>query len=132
MILHAAPDAAYIRTVAKKIVQALASPFQIHEHSVQVSASIGVSSSPEDAQTTQLLMLNADSAMYAAKSAGRDQVVFFSGDLLAVPSSESTPDESEASATGFPARPSRAQVVPKRSTTPAPVEQPRSAPRAWG
>jgi len=90
VILHAVPDAAHIRIVAEKIVQALATPFQIHEHSVQVSASIGASSSPQDAQTTRSLMRNADLAMYAAKSAGRDQVVFFSPDLLALPSSEST------------------------------------------
>ncbi len=51
VILHAVPDSAHIRTVAEKIVQALATSFQIHENSVQVSASIGVSSSPKDAQT---------------------------------------------------------------------------------
>lgn len=90
VILHAVPDAANILAVAEKIVQALASPFQIDEHSVQVSASIGVSSSPQDAQTPQSLMRNADLAMYAAKSAGRAQVTFFSPDLLALPGSEST------------------------------------------
>jgi diguanylate cyclase (GGDEF)-like protein len=90
VILHAVPDAAHIRTVAEKIVQALAAPFQIHDNAVQVSASIGVSSSSKDAQTTASLMLNADLAMYAAKSAGRDQVVFFSPDLLALPGGEST------------------------------------------
>jgi diguanylate cyclase (GGDEF)-like protein/PAS domain S-box-containing protein len=89
VILHAVPDAPHIRTVAENIVQALATPFQIHEHSVQVSASIGVSSSPKDAQTTQSLMVNADLAMYAAKCAGRDQVAFFSPDLLELPGSES-------------------------------------------
>ena len=35
-------------------------------------------------------MFNADLAMYAAKTAGRDQVVFFSPDLLALPRGEST------------------------------------------
>jgi len=90
VILHAVPDAAHIGTVAEKIVRALATPFQIHDNSVQVSASIGVSSSPRDAQTTQSLMFNADLAMYAAKSAGRGQVAFFSSDLLELPGREST------------------------------------------
>jgi diguanylate cyclase (GGDEF)-like protein len=89
VILHAVPDATHIRTVAEKIVHALVTPFQIQEHSIQVSASIGVSSSPKDAQTSQSLMVNADLAMYAAKSAGRDQVAFFSPDLLELPGSES-------------------------------------------
>lgn len=130
VILHAAADAAYIRTVAKKIVQALASPFQIHEHSVQVSASVGVSRSPKDAQTPQSLMLNADLAMYAAKSAGRNQVVFFSADLLASSSRNRRPEENEVPATGVPAQPFGAPAVPKRSTAPAAVEKPRSAPGA--
>jgi diguanylate cyclase (GGDEF)-like protein/PAS domain S-box-containing protein len=89
VILHAVPDAAHIRIVAKTIVHALATPFQIHENAIQVSASIGVSRSPQDAQTTASLMHNADLAMYAAKRAGRDQVVFFSSDLLALPGRES-------------------------------------------
>ncbi|MBC7994954.1 MAG: GGDEF domain-containing protein [Rhizobacter sp.] len=90
VILRDVHDAVHIRTVAEKIVKALATPFQIHEHVVQVSASVGVGISPQDAQSTQLLMRNADLAMYSAKRAGRDQVVFFSADLLALPTTEST------------------------------------------
>jgi len=90
VILHAVPDAAHVRIVAKTIVHALATPFQIHENAIQVSASIGVSRSPQDAQTPQSLMRNADLAMYAAKRAGRDQVVFFSSDLLEIPGGDST------------------------------------------
>jgi diguanylate cyclase (GGDEF)-like protein/PAS domain S-box-containing protein len=86
VILHAVPDAAHIRTVAEKICLALATPFRIHESAVQVSASIGVSSSPKDAKTSQSLMHNADMAMYAAKSAGRGQVLFFAPELLALTS----------------------------------------------
>ena len=90
VILHDVHDIGHIRAVAIKLIKALAAPFQIHEHSLQVSASIGVSISSQDAQTTHSLMFNADLAMYAAKSAGRDQVVFFSPDLLKLPSREST------------------------------------------
>ena len=90
VILNDIHDAKYINAVADKIIKALAAPFQIYEHLVQVSASIGVSTSAQGEQTIHSLMLNADLAMYAAKRAGRNQVVFFSPDLLEVSRPEST------------------------------------------
>jgi diguanylate cyclase (GGDEF)-like protein/PAS domain S-box-containing protein len=90
VILHDVRDDAQIQKVADKIVKALGTPFQILDNAVHVSASIGVSISSRDVQTTQSLVHGADLAMYAAKGSGRDRVVFFSSDLEGLPSSEAT------------------------------------------
>ena len=52
-------------------------PFQISNDSVQVSASIGITIAPQDASSAEQLLKNADSAMYMAKNAGRNQFSFF-------------------------------------------------------
>src|SRR5690606_20486818 len=46
-----------------------------------VSASIGVASAPQDGQEVEWLLRAADSAMYAIKATGRNDVGFFSGEL---------------------------------------------------
>jgi diguanylate cyclase (GGDEF)-like protein len=63
---------------ARKIVKELANPFQISEDMINISASIGITLSSENTSTPEDLMKNADLAMYAAKSAGRNRVGFFS------------------------------------------------------
>jgi len=64
--------------VAGKIVKELASPFHISLDTIRISASIGITLSSDGASTPEDLIKNADLAMYAAKSAGRNRVGFFS------------------------------------------------------
>ncbi|MCA9520349.1 MAG: GGDEF domain-containing protein, partial [Myxococcales bacterium] len=45
------------------------------ETGAQVTISIGVSTFPDDAQTTEELIEKADQGLYRAKAAGRNQVV---------------------------------------------------------
>ena len=59
-------------TVAEKVIYALAQPFALQQATVSISASIGVALYPEDAQTLDELIDCADSAMYQAKQAGRN------------------------------------------------------------
>jgi diguanylate cyclase (GGDEF)-like protein/PAS domain S-box-containing protein len=70
-------DIRSIELVAGKILTVLASPFSILNHTVQISASIGIALSPQDAGTPEDLIKKADQAMYAAKMAGRNQFRFF-------------------------------------------------------
>ena len=63
--------------VAQNILQQLAEPFSLgHEHAY-VSASIGITLYPEDAGSIDVLIKNADQAMYAAKDLGRDRYCYF-------------------------------------------------------
>lgn len=62
---------------AQKIISALAEPFILGPHEVQVSCSIGISVYPMDADNADTLLKNADMAMYHAKKAGRNNFQFF-------------------------------------------------------
>lgn len=76
--LPAYPDAA---AVAKKIVQANASPCLVGVHTLKTSVSIGISLYPQDGETVQALMKHADLAMYHAKQQCPGSVQFFHEEL---------------------------------------------------
>jgi diguanylate cyclase (GGDEF)-like protein len=63
--------------VAQKIVRELAEPFVIDGHSVYVSASVGLSVYPSDGREADVLLKNADTAMYRAKQSGRNGCQFY-------------------------------------------------------
>lgn len=63
--------------VARGINQALSAPFRIGGHQVFVSASIGISDYPNDADNTETLLKQADMAMYHAKQKGRNRYQFY-------------------------------------------------------
>ena len=50
----------------------------IDQHNLQISASIGIGIYPDDASTPESLTICADDAMYRAKDAGRNRLVFAS------------------------------------------------------
>ena len=59
------------KVVAKKLLEALRTPFDVSGHVSTVSASIGISVFPEDGRDLDTLVRHADTAMYRAKQAGR-------------------------------------------------------------
>lgn len=63
--------------VAQKINFALSRPFQIDEHQLNTSVSIGIAIAPQDGDDFDTLMQKADTAMYAAKEQGRGTWSFF-------------------------------------------------------
>ena len=63
--------------VAERILGKLAQPFKLQDHSVFVSASIGISLYPKDGQTPEALLKHADIAMYAAKAKGKKNFQFY-------------------------------------------------------
>lgn len=58
--------------VASRILDALVAPFALDVHEFYVTASVGISLYPQDAQDLQTLTRNADTAMYQAKSKGKN------------------------------------------------------------
>lgn len=59
-----------VQEVADKVLQALASPYQLGAVKANISASIGISFYPENGATERELLKQADDAMYEAKRRG--------------------------------------------------------------
>ena len=72
IVLIEGPRAAEVTpTIAARIMDALNETLTIDGNSLTVGASIGISEFPHDSGNAEELLLNADAAMYAAKSGGR-------------------------------------------------------------
>lgn len=67
--------------VAAKVRTALTEPFDIDVHDIYVTASIGISIFPDDADDLETLTRNADTAMYQAKGKGKNTFEQFHPDL---------------------------------------------------
>jgi diguanylate cyclase (GGDEF)-like protein/PAS domain S-box-containing protein len=77
VILPAIPGREEAAKVAEKICDAIMQPFILEEHTVSVTTSIGISLYPLDGQDPEILVKNADVAMYRAKERGKNQYHFY-------------------------------------------------------
>ena len=67
--------------VADKVIALLGAPSQIGEHVLRLSASIGISTYPDDGADALTLIERADAAMYRAKRRGAGSCVFHRDDV---------------------------------------------------
>lgn len=67
--------------VAEQIISALAEPYSINSQSIFVQASVGITFCPNDASNVDQLISNADQAMYASKTSGRNRLSYFTQSL---------------------------------------------------
>ena len=72
-----------VRSMAERLLARLGEAFTVRDVDHYVSASIGVVMFPEDGDSVETLLKNADAAMYRAKDAGRGRFEFFSKRLNA-------------------------------------------------
>ena len=63
--------------VAEKLLHLLRRPMRLKDENHVVTSSIGIATFPKDAQNANNLLRRADTAMYHAKSDGRDRFAFF-------------------------------------------------------
>lgn len=69
------------RTICEKLLAAFVPAFQIDEHQLHMSVSIGVARYPGDGEKASTLQSHAESAMYLAKNEGRANYKFYSAEL---------------------------------------------------
>jgi diguanylate cyclase (GGDEF)-like protein len=72
--IASAQDAA---RVSQRIINAVSQPFNLDNHEVTVTTSIGISLFPDDGNDIVSLIKNADTAMYHAKDLGRNNFQFY-------------------------------------------------------
>ncbi|WP_181952555.1 sensor domain-containing protein [Vulcaniibacterium gelatinicum] len=83
IILVAPQDPQGAVIVADKLKDAFREPLLLEGREVQVTLSIGITVFPDDARDADTLIRYADTAMYAAKEAGRDGYRFYTAEMNA-------------------------------------------------
>ena len=69
--------------IARRIALAIGETFELHGHSIDIGASVGVALTPQHGTSIESLMRAADIAMYRAKESGGSQYCLFSTELAA-------------------------------------------------
>lgn len=81
IILPDLEDYQQSETIAQKILTILEPPFELATEEIFVSTSIGITIYPDDGTDTDILLRNADTAMYGAKHEGRNGFKFFTSEM---------------------------------------------------
>jgi diguanylate cyclase (GGDEF)-like protein/PAS domain S-box-containing protein len=69
--------------VGYKLLAAMREPFSVDGHDLYATASIGISTFPDDGEDVGTLLKNADSALYRSKELGRNAVQLFANSMNA-------------------------------------------------
>ncbi|MEA2988399.1 MAG: hypothetical protein QOG83_1110, partial [Alphaproteobacteria bacterium] len=72
-----APQPTGAKTLATRVIESIAEPFDIEGHQIIIGTSIGVAIAPSDGNEPDQLLRNADMALYRAKAEGRGTYHFF-------------------------------------------------------
>ncbi len=68
-------------SAAEKIIKAFDKPFELQGRELHITPSIGISMYPRDGESIDLLLRNADAAMYEAKEQGRNAYAVYTESL---------------------------------------------------
>ena len=81
LVVTSFAEARNLDFLARKIIDRLAIPFILPDRKIFVTASIGIAIYPGDGDDVDLLLQNADTAMYWAKEKGKNGVTYFSREM---------------------------------------------------
>jgi diguanylate cyclase (GGDEF)-like protein len=83
IVLTNVKEIADASVAAERFMHAMTAEFVIQGHSLSISCSVGISMFPENGTDSEILIKNADAAMYRAKEGGRNNFRFFTEDMNA-------------------------------------------------
>ena len=81
VLLENIADSVFIGSLARKLIEMLSASFTLAGGEYNVTASIGVSTFPDDGGDVQTLLKHADIAMYRSKEQGRNTFQFYSAQM---------------------------------------------------
>jgi len=81
VLVEEVTDTARVSHIARKLLSALVKEFPLEGQLIHVTASIGISTFPEDGRNEFSLMKHADIAMYRAKDRGKNTFQFYSAQM---------------------------------------------------
>ncbi|XVO87688.1 phosphodiesterase DibA [Pseudomonas palleroniana] len=83
VLVESCPQVVQAAALAQRMLDAMQEPFVFDGNQLFISASIGISLFPSDALSAEQLLRNADSALFKAKSAGREGYALYTEELTA-------------------------------------------------
>ncbi|NMX90141.1 MULTISPECIES: phosphodiesterase DibA [unclassified Pseudomonas] len=83
VLAESCPQVVQAAALAQRIIDSMKLPFVFDGHQLFVSVSIGISLFPSDALSAEQLLRNADSALFKAKSSGREGFALYTEELTA-------------------------------------------------
>ena len=81
VLLRQVQDATDAATVGRKLVEHVSAPIQVHGHELRVTPSVGAAIFPDHGNSAQMLITNADAAMYHVKKSGRNGFCVFTAEM---------------------------------------------------
>ena len=81
VLLSDATDEAELASAVERVQAGIVGVYNLSEHQLHVTSSIGVSVFPRDGEDVATLLKNADTAMYRAKEGGRNRFQFYLSEM---------------------------------------------------
>ncbi|MDH1264043.1 phosphodiesterase DibA [Pseudomonas sp. GD03944] len=81
LLCESCAQAEQAAALAQRLLDSLHAPFLLNGQELFIGASVGISLFPEDAQSVDQVLRNADSALFKAKSSGREGFAFYAQEL---------------------------------------------------
>ena len=74
-------DEVQVEEIAERLIKAISEPHELSGRKVVARCSIGIAIFPDNGESAEALMANADNAMYQAKATGRGSAIFFTEEM---------------------------------------------------